>query len=88
MKKVKKIFAPLYTPFVEQRKTLIVSLTLTVLFEGPFELLHADIADIKFLGKSVVDSKYCLLSLNVLISIICMYPMKNRSLLSKKVVLF
>ena len=26
----------------------------------PFELLHADIEDIRFLAKSAVDPKYCL----------------------------
>ena len=30
-------------------------------FKAPFELLHADITDIRFLAKAAVNSKYCLL---------------------------
>ena len=54
----------------------------------PFELLHADIADLRFLAKSAVDPKYCLLIVDLFTSEIYVYPMKNRSLLAKKLNLF
>ena len=54
----------------------------------PFELLHADIADIRFLAKLAVDPKHCLLIVDLFSSKICIYPMKNRSLLAKKLKLF
>ena len=54
----------------------------------PFELLHADIADSRFLAKSAVDPKYCLLIVDLSTSKIYVYPMKNRSLLVKKLNLF
>ena len=54
----------------------------------PFELLHADIADTRFLAKSAVDPKYCLLLVDLFTSKIYIYPMKNRSLLAKKLKLF
>ena len=54
----------------------------------PFELLHADIADTRFLAKSAVDLKYCLLLVDLFTSKIYVYPMKNRSLLAKKLRLF
>ena len=54
----------------------------------PFELLHADIADLRFLAKSAVDPKYCLLIVDLFTSKIYVYPMKNRSLLAKKLAIF
>ena len=54
----------------------------------PFEALHADIADLRFLAKYAVDPKYCLLVINLFTSKICVYPMKNRGLLAKKMELF
>ena len=51
-------------------------------------MLHADIADLTFLAKSAVDPKYCLLVVDLFTSNIYVYPMKNRSLLAKKLKLF
>ena len=50
----------------------------------PFEFLHADIADLRFLAKSAVDPKYCLLVVDLFTSKVYVYPMKNRTLLPKK----
>ena len=41
MKKSEKIYAPLYTPFVEQRKS-IDRFSTFFSFEGPFEILHVE----------------------------------------------
>ena len=54
----------------------------------PFEALHADIADLRFLPKSAVDPKSCLLIVDLFYSKIYVYPMKNRSLLYKKMEIF
>ena len=54
----------------------------------PFELLHADIADLRFLVKSAVDAKYSLLIVDLFASKINVYPMKNRSLSARKLKLF
>ena len=51
--------------------------------KAPFELFHADIANIKFLSKSTVDPHYCLLCVNLFSSKINTYPMKKK-LISKK----
>ena len=77
---------PLATPFVD-KKTNINHSTLYS-FHKPFELLHADIADMRFLAKSAVDPKYCLLLVDLFTSKIYVYPTKNRSLLAKKLGLF
>ena len=81
------IVAPFYTPSVEQQKDINRSTLFS--FEGPFELLHADIAYIKFFTKSAVDPnpKYCLL-FDRFTSKIYTHPMKNRSLLKKKMNFF
>ena len=57
-------------------------------FRKPFELLHADIADLRFLLKLAVDPKYSLFAVDLFTSKIYVYPMKNRSLLAKKLKLF
>ena len=49
---------PLTTPFMEKKKDVDCSALYS--FKGPFELLHADIADLRYLAKSAVDPKYCL----------------------------
>ena len=54
----------------------------------PFELLHADIADLRFLAKSAVDPKYCLLVVDLFTSKVYVYPMKNRNLLVKNLEIF
>ena len=68
----------LNTPFVEKWEDVDRSTVYS--FSGPFETLQADIADIRFLGKSAADPKYCLLFLDLLTSMTCTYPMKKHSL--------
>ena len=77
---------PLVMPFVNKRSNIDHSTLYSI--SKPFELLHADIADIRFLAKSAVDPKYCLLIVDLFSSKIYVYPMKNRSLLAKKLKLF
>ena len=50
---------PLVTPFVNKKSNVDHSTLYSI--GKPFELLHADIADTRFLAKSAVDPKYCLL---------------------------
>ena len=77
---------PLNTPFVEKWEDVNRS-TLNS-FSGSFEALQADIADIRFLGKSAADPKYCLLLVDLFTSMIYTYPMKRHSLLAKKMLIF
>ena len=53
-----------------------------------FELLHADIADTRFLAKSTIDLTYCLLLVDLFTSKVYIYPMKSRNLLAKKLKFF
>ena len=77
---------PLVTPFVNKKSNVDHSTLYSI--GKPFELLHADIADTRFLAKSAADPKYCLLLVDLFTSKIYIYPMKNRSLLAKKLKLF
>ena len=70
---------PFYTLFVEQKKD-IDRLSVLYSIKAPFELMHADIADIRFFSKSAVDLKYCLLAVDLFISKTYTYPMKSRHL--------
>ena len=78
---------PSHTSFIEQKKGIDQSSTLHSI-KAPFELFHADIANIKFLSKSAVDPYYCLLCVDLFSSKIYTYSMKKRSLLAKKMVQF
>ena len=77
---------PITTPFVEKKQ--YVNHSTLCSFKGPFEALQADIADIRFLGKSAADPKYCLLFVNLFTSMIYTYSMKTRNLLPRKMALF
>ena len=73
-------------PFVNKRSNIDLSTLYSI--SKPFELLHADIADLRLLAKSTVDPKYCLLVVDLFTSKIYVYPMKNKSLLAKKLKIF
>ena len=77
---------PLVTPFVNKKSNVDHSTLYSI--GKPFELLHPNIADTRFLAKSAVDSKYCHLLVDLFTSKIYVYPMKNKSLLAKKLKLF
>ena len=77
---------PLVTPFVNKRSNIDHSILYRI--SKPFEFLHAHIADLRFLAKSAVDPKYCLLITDLFCSKIYVYPMKNRRLLAKELKLF
>ena len=74
---------PFRMSLIAQKKDIDQSLTLYSI-KAPFELFHADIANIKFLSKSAVDPHYCLLCVDLLSSKIYICLMKKRSLLAKK----
>ena len=78
----KKLNVPLVTPFFTQKNDVDHSTLYSI--SKPFDLVHGDIANTKFLAKSAVDPKYCLLLVDLFTSKIYIFPIKNRSLLSKK----
>ena len=46
--------------------------------------MHTDVGDLRFLGKSAADPKYCLLLVDLFTSKVYVYGMKNRSLIPLK----
>ena len=62
------------TEFVKQKKEIDRSTLYS--FDGPFQLLHEDIANLEFLVKSAVDFKYCFLLVNLLPCKVYTYPTK------------
>ena len=56
--------------------------------ESPFQLVYADIGELRFLGKSAAHPKYCLVAVDVYSSKVYVYPMRSRDLLTKKLQLF
>ena len=58
-KRSKQNILPTTTPFYDFKSNVEHSTLYSV--GTPFELFHADIADTRFLAKSAIDPKYCLL---------------------------
>ena len=85
-KRSKQNVLPITTPFFDFKSNVDHSTLYSV--GKPFELFLADIADARFLAKSAVDPKYCLLLVDLFSSKVYIYSMKNRSLLAKKLKLF
>ena len=73
---------PIFVPFIENKKDIDNSALYS--FNGPFQLLHADIADIRVFSKSAADPRYCLLFVDLFTQKIYVFPMKKRNLLKKK----
>ena len=73
---------PIKAEFIEKSDDIDRSTLFSI--QAPFDLLHADIGDLHFLGKSAADPKYCLLLVDLFTSKIYVYGMKNRSLIPLK----
>ena len=73
---------PIKAEFIKKSDDIDRSILYSI--QAPFDLMHADIGDLRFLGKSAVDPKYYLLLVDLSTSKIYMYGMKNRSLIPLK----
>ena len=62
----KRDILPAVTPFINMKSNVDHPTLFSV--NKPFDLLHADIADTRFLAKSAVDPKYCLLLVDLFTS--------------------
>ena len=82
-----KSSVPVKTMFVEKKDDDIDRSTLYS-FDGPFQLLHVDVGNLEFLGKSATDPKYCLLFVDLFTSKVYVYPMKSRKSILNKMEIF
>ena len=57
-------------------------------FDGPFQLIHADVGSLEFLGKSATTPRYVLLAVDLYSSKIYVYPMRSRKQILQKMKLF
>ena len=77
---------PIKTTFDEKKDDIDRSILYS--FDGPFQLLHADIEDLEFSGKSATSPKYCLLLVDLFTSKVYVYPMKTRKSIASKMEIF
>ena len=73
---------PIKAEYVQKSDYIDSSILYSI--HAPFDLLHADVGNLRFLGKSAADPKYCLLLVDLFTSKVYVYRMKNRSLISLK----
>ena len=74
--------------FQQKQRLLKKKMILIDSFDGPFQLLHADVGNLEFLRKSATDPKYCLLFVDLLTSKVYIYPMKSRKSILNKTEIF
>ena len=53
-------------------------------FDGPFQLLHADVGNLEFLGKFATNPKYCLLFVDLFTSKVTFTRLRLENLLQTK----
>ena len=56
--------------------------------DRPFQLLHADVGNLEFLGKNATVPKYALLLVYLFSSKVCLYHIRSRKLILQKIKLF
>ena len=66
---------PIKVDYVEKRE---IDISTLYSFDGPFQLLHADVANLKFLGKSASVPNYALLIVDLYPSKVYVYLMCSR----------
>ena len=66
------------TPFTQERRGTQHGEMLYIV-DGPFQLVHADVANLEFSSKSVDAPKYCLLCVDLFTSKVHTYGMKKKA---------
>ena len=56
-------------------------------FDGPFQLVHADIGNLEFLGSSTTTPRYILHAVDLYSSKVYVYPMRSRKKVLQKIAL-
>ena len=69
------------TDYVEKRE---IDQSTLYSFNAPFQLLHADIANLEFLGKNATFPQYVLVIVDLFSSKVYTYPMKSRKQIRQK----
>ena len=69
------------TDYVEKRE---IDHSALYSFDGPFQLFHADVANLEFLGKNATFPQYVLVLVDLFSSKVYTYPMKSRKQIRQK----
>ena len=77
--------SPTRADYVEKRE---IDLSTLYSFDGPFQLLHANLGKLEFLGKNATFSQYVLVIVDLFSSKIYTYSMKSRKQILQKLKLF
>ena len=77
--------APARADYVEKRE---IDRSTLYNFDGPFQLLHAEVGNLEFLGKNATFSQYVLVIVDLFSSKIYTYSMKSREQILQKLKLF
>ena len=72
---------PTRTDYIEKRK---INRSTLYSFDGPFQLVLADVANLEFLGKSATVPSYALLAVDLYLSKAYVYPMQSRKWILQK----
>ena len=76
---------PTRTDFIEKRE---IDRSTLYSLDGPYQLIHADIENLEFLGSSATTPRYLLLIVDLYSSKICVYRMHSRKQIVQKMALF
>ena len=77
--------APIRTDYVEKTE---IDRSTQYSFDGPFQLLHADVGNLEFLGKNATFPQYVLVIVDLFPSKVYAYSMKSRKQILQKLKLF
>ena len=73
---------------VDYVEKLVIDCSTLYSFDGPFQLLHADVGNLEFLGKNVTFPQYVLVIVDLFSSKIYTYPMNSREQILQKLRIF
>ena len=76
---------PVWLNYVKKRE---IDRSTVYSFNGPFQLMHPDIANLEFLGKSATVPKYAFLIVDLFSSKVYVYPMQLQKQLLKYLNIF
>ena len=81
VEKLKEEELPTRLDYVEKRE---IGRPTLYSFDGPFQLIHADVANLQFLRKSASVPRYALLIVDLYSSKVYVYPIRSRKQIEKK----
>ena len=76
---------PTRVNFVEKRE---IDRSTLYSFNGPFQVVHADVGNLEFFGKNATIPRYVLLVVDLCSSKVYVYPMRSRKQILHKMKLF